>query len=189
MTWDELKSKLEGGIETQTFEVKGACDWNVKSLAKDILAMSNVQDGGTIIIGVQDGTFALQGVTQAQKDSYRIDTMKSQMMNYADPHVNFKVEIIPDTDGKEYVAITVFPFEEVPVICKSGAGGGVNVGVLYYRNKNGTVQSAPISNAYDMRDVITTATVKMMQKLKKVGLTVEGTQSVEKALNDELEGL
>lgn len=188
MTLEELESKLEGCIETQTFEVKGPCDWSVKSLAKDILAMSNVQDGGTIVIGIEDGTFTRIGVTPTQRDTYNVDTMKSQITHYADPHVNFKVEIITDTDSKEYVAITVFPFEEVPVICKKGSND-TNEGVLYYRNKNGVAQSASISNSYDMRDIITTATVKMMQKLKKVGLAVEGTTSVESILKDELEGL
>lgn len=188
MTWNELKSKLEGGIETQTFEVKGPSDWDVNFLAKDILAMSNVQDGGTIVIGIEDATFNRLGVTPVQKSSYNVDTMKSQVAHYADPHVNFKVETITDEDNKEYVAITVFPFEEVPVICKKDSRD-TNIGVLYYRNKNGVAQSARISNSYDMRDIITNATVKMMQKLKKAGLTVEGTASVEDTLNDELEGL
>lgn len=188
MTLEELKSKLEGGIETQTFEVKGPCDWNVKSLAKDILALSNVQDGGVIIIGIEDSTFKCLGVTPTQKSTYNIDTMKSQITHYADPHVNFKVDTIVDTDAKEYIAITIFPFEEVPVICKKGSID-TNVGVLYYRNKNGIVQSAPISNSYDMRDIITTATVKMMRKLKEVGLTVPDQISTEAVLNNELEGL
>lgn len=188
MTLEELKSKLEGGIETQTFEVKGPCDWNAQSLAKDILAMSNVQDGGTIVIGIEDATFTRLGVTPAQRATYNVDTMKSQITHYADPHVNFKVEVITDTDGKEYVAITVFPFEEVPIICKRDSAD-TRAGVIYHRNRNGVAQSASVSNSYDMRDIITTATVKMMQKMTKAGFTVSGIVTVEDTLNNELEGL
>ena len=45
MNTQELEAILEGGTETQKIEFKGACDWNVRSLAKDILALSNVQEG------------------------------------------------------------------------------------------------------------------------------------------------
>jgi len=31
------------GAETEKIEFKGACDWDVNSLAKDILALSNVR--------------------------------------------------------------------------------------------------------------------------------------------------
>ena len=188
MTLEDLKSKLEGGIETQTFEVKGPCDWNAQSLAKDILAMSNVQDGGTIVIGIEDVTFNCLGVTSVQRDTYNIDIMKSQITHYADPHVNFKVQVITDIDGKEYVAITVFPFEDVPVICKKDSVD-THAGVIYHRNRNGVAQSASVSNSYDMRDIITTATVKMMQKMTKAGFTVNGVVTVEDTLNSELEGL
>jgi len=192
MTLEELKSKLEGGIETQTFEVKGSCDWNAKSLAKDILAMSNVQDGGTIVIGIEDGTFTRLGVTPEQRDTYNVDIMKSQITHYADPHVNFKVNIITDTESREdvieYVAITVFPFDDVPIICKKDSYD-THAGVIYHRNRNGVAQSASVSNSYDMRDIITIATVKMMQKMKKVGLTVDRVVTVEETLNKELGGL
>ena len=188
MTLGELNSKLEGGAETQTFEVKDACDWNVVSLAKDILAMSNVQYGGDIIIGIEDGSFERKGINANQKATYNIDIMKDQLAPYADPHVNFKVNFITDKIGMEYAVITVFPFNEIPVICRKDCKD-TKAGSIYYRNNNGRVQSARVSNSYDMRDIITNATVKMMEKINKAGLTVKGATSIEDILNDELEGL
>jgi hypothetical protein len=42
---------LEAQAESQTLEFKAACNWDISRMAKDILALSNVQDGGVIIIG------------------------------------------------------------------------------------------------------------------------------------------
>jgi predicted HTH transcriptional regulator len=192
MTIEELESKLQGGTETQTFEVKGACDWNVKCLAKDILAMSNVQEGGDIVIGIEDGSFNRQGVTAAQKASYKIDIMKDQMAPYADPHVNFLVGFVTDNTGKEYIIITVLPFEETPVICGKDKSD-VHAGDIYYRKKSGRVQSSRVSNSYDMREIITNATAKMMKQLIRMGLNarevVDVATQTKKKLNDELNGL
>ena len=168
---DELESKLEGGIETQTFDVKDSCAWNVDSIVKDILAMSNVQDGGYILIGVEDGTFARHGISAAHKATYDLDIMKDQMAPYADPHTNFALEFPRDHTGLEYAVIRVFPFEEQPVICRKN-GKEVHAGVLYYRNRAGRVQSAAVSNAHDMREIITNATVKMMQSVREKGFSV-----------------
>jgi predicted HTH transcriptional regulator len=57
---NELEQWLEGGEETQSFEVKAAGPRNVKLLVKDILAMANVRDGGVILVGVEDKTFVRQ---------------------------------------------------------------------------------------------------------------------------------
>jgi len=66
---DELEQRLEGGEETQTFDIKAAMVWDVKVLVKHILAMANVRDGGVILIGVGDKTFERQGVTDKQRST------------------------------------------------------------------------------------------------------------------------
>jgi len=171
MDVDELESILEGQAETQTIEFKGACGWDVVRMAKDILALSNVQDGGVIVIGVEDGTYKRQGVDAAQMQTFNVETMRDQMAAYADPHVNFVVEYPADSVGKRYVVIRVRSFEEIPVICRKDSQD-TRAGVLYYRNKNRRIESAPISNSYDMRDVIEMATVRMMQRKQRFGYAV-----------------
>lgn len=186
MTTEELEEKLEAGVETQTLDFKRAIDWNVDCLAKDILALSNVQDGGYVIIGVDDGTFQRQGVSVQQKETYEIDIMKDQMAAFADPHVNFTVDFPQDRNGLIYVVIKVFPFEEIPVICRKN-GRDAKAGVLYYRNKNRRVESAAISNSYDMRGVIELAAIKMMQRKVGVGFMIRG--SVKQKMDEEIKGL
>jgi predicted HTH transcriptional regulator len=186
MTIEELESKLEGGAETQTFEVKGPYDWDVKSLAKDILAMSNVQEGGDLVIGIEDGSFKRHGVTAAQKATYNEDIMKDQMAAYADPHVDFHVSLVIDDAKKEYIVITVLPFEEIPVICRKD-GSDTKRGCVYYRNKSGRVQSAPVSSSYDMREIITSATAKMMKRLTRMGLNTGENISMEMRVREKLD--
>jgi predicted HTH transcriptional regulator len=147
MDTDELESILEGHAETPSVEFKGACSWDVGRLAKDILALSNVQDGGVIIIGVEDDTFKRQGVDAAQMQSFRIEVMRDQMAAFADPHVNFTLEFPCDIGGKAYVLIRVQTFEEIPVICRKDSKD-TQAGRIYYRNKNRRVESAPVSNSY-----------------------------------------
>jgi predicted HTH transcriptional regulator len=132
MDTDELESILEGHAETPSVEFKGACSWNVSWLAKDILALSNVQDGGVIIIGVEDDTFKRQGVHEAQRQSFKVEMMRDQMAAFADPHVNFVVEFPSDIGGNTYVVIRVQTFEEIPVICRKDSKE-TQAGKIYYR--------------------------------------------------------
>jgi predicted HTH transcriptional regulator len=189
MTTQELEELLEGGAETQRIEFKNPCLWDVEIFAKDILALSNVQDGGYIIIGVEEtksGTFQRKGITDGQRESFKTDIMRDQMAAFADPHTNFNVEFPKDKNGIEYAVIRVFPFEEIPVICNKDSRD-TKKAIIYYRNKNRRVESAPVSNSYDMRDIIKLATIRMMQRKIELGFTVE--PSVKKKLDEELEGL
>jgi predicted HTH transcriptional regulator len=201
MNTQELETHLQGQIELPTLDFKAASNWEVLGYAKDILAFSNVQDGGLIVIGVADGTFERQGTTQAQRDTYKIDTMRDQMTSFADPHVNFSVDFPTDNFGKQYVCIRIEPFEEIPVICRKDSAD-TRAGVIYYRNRNRRIESAAVSNSYDMREIIEVATVRMMQKKQRAGFSVDakiarredevGAKEVAEArakLNDELEGL
>jgi predicted HTH transcriptional regulator len=185
----ELERLLEGGEETQTFEVKCRMTWNVKKLARDILAMANVRDGGTIVIGVVDGTFVREGVDDATKATYNPDTMRDQLAAYADPHVRVTVHLLSDSKGTEYVAIRVHPFRELPVICKLDSND-TKAGAIYYRTTNRRPESAVINNSYDMRDLIMTAVARVREGLSRLGLQVTSTTSeFSRQLDNELGGL
>jgi predicted HTH transcriptional regulator len=188
MTTQELEEKLDGAAETSSIEFKQQHEWDVLLFAKDILAISNVRDGGYIIVGVEDQTFQRQGVTPQQRASYNIEIMRDQMTRYADPHVHITVEFPKDKNGLEYVVIRVFQFEEIPVICRiSDQRAGVRESTVYYRNTNRRVESAPVSNSYDFRTIIMSATARMMQRMREMHFTVE--DDAQSKLNKELDGL
>jgi predicted HTH transcriptional regulator len=54
MTTDEFEKLIEGATETQRIYFKKPVKWDVYLFIKDFLAMSNVQDGGWIIIGIEE---------------------------------------------------------------------------------------------------------------------------------------
>lgn len=189
MEQEELERLLEGREETQTFEVKCRMPWDVKNLARDILAMANVRDGGTILIGVVDKTFAREGVDAVTKATYKPDVMRDQLATYADPHVLVTVHFPFDSKGTEYVAIRVHPFRELPVICKCDSKD-TKAGAIYYRTTNRRPQSAAINNSYDMRDLIMTAVARVGEGLSRLGLQITSTTSdFTQQLDTELEGL
>jgi predicted HTH transcriptional regulator len=166
MTSEELEKIREGNVETQRIDFKAPCPWNIGTFAKHILAMSNVQNGGHIIIGVQEinNTFEWVGVPSEIKDTYSTDRMRDEMTIYADPHVNFSLQNIKVRD-KEFVVIEIEQFEEAPVICRTDRNGLI-AGTIYYRNRNRRAESAPVSNSADMREIILLATSQQLKKFK-----------------------
>jgi predicted HTH transcriptional regulator len=199
MNTEELELHIQGQAESPTLDFKAAMAWNVRSFAKDILAFSNVQDGGIIIVGIEDKTFNREGTDADQRNSYSVDVMRDQMAPFADPHVSFSVDYPTDKDGKQYVCIRIEPFSEIPVICRKDSPD-TRAGVVYYRNRNRRVESAAVSNSYDMREIIEVATVRMMRNKQRAGFSVvdetAATQKEEEQLararthlDNELEGL
>lgn len=188
---ERLEQRLQGGEETQSFEVKAAMAWDVKTLVKDILTMANVRDGGSILIGVVDKTFARQGVSADQRATYVVDVMRDQLTKYADPHVDISVSFPVDRRGKQYVAIRVMPFREIPVISRfSSLECGLRAATIYYRNSNRRPESAPVSNSYDMRDIITVAAMRTRQRLLNLGAEPTATEpTLQAILGEELGGL
>ncbi|MGA2332603.1 MAG: ATP-binding protein [Syntrophales bacterium] len=191
MTTKELEELLEGGIETPRIEYKGRCDWSVNLFAKGILAMANVEDGGRIIIGMEEKKgvgYERVGITKKEKSTFIYDNMRDQFASFASPHVKFSVDFACDKKGLEFAIITVDEFREVPVICiKASNAAGTKAPVIYYRNTDKKVESGPISNYHDLRDLLERSALKIRSRWKRLG--VSAPDSVQKALDDELGNL
>src|SRR5699024_8138875 len=108
MTYEQLKTLIEGQTENPSLDFKADSPLRVQRLAKDIIAMSNVRDGGLIVIGVSDGNLT----------TYNKDHMKDKLTKYTDPPVDFDLHFPSDNNGKTFVVIKVHPFKEIPVICE-----------------------------------------------------------------------
>lgn len=91
-----------------------------------------------------------------------------------------------DSNGKQYVAIKVAPFRDIPVICRRD-GADVKAGAIYYRTTNRRVESAAINNASDMRDLITTAAARMREGLRQLGVEISSpVDAFRRQLDEEL---
>lgn len=168
MNTDELEALLNGTEETDVLEFKAAVPWDRKLFVKDILALANVIDGGRIVIGVEDQTFARQGLTPEQLETYKIDEMRDGIAPYADPRVVFRLHKVKDADDRNYAVIEVSPFEDFPVICARD-GADVCEGVVYFRSRRRRPASAPVGSSSDMRDIIERAAVLSARRLQKIG--------------------
>ncbi|WP_166333003.1 AlbA family DNA-binding domain-containing protein [Sphingobacterium chungjuense] len=173
MIYEQLKSLIEGQTENPSLDFKADCSLNLRKLAKDIIAMSDVRDGGLIVMGVKERNtgFEATGVSEANLTTYNKDQMKDKLMKYADPPVDFDLHFPSDGNGKTFVVIKVHPFKEIPMICVRDWDKDLVANTIYYRNTNQRVQSAAISNAHDLRAVIEHAAIKMFQKYRDLGLT------------------
>jgi hypothetical protein len=173
MTYEQLKPLIEGQTESPSLDFKADCSLDLKRLAKDIIAMSNVRDGGLIVIGVkeQETGFEATGVADANLTTYNKDQMKDKLAKYTDPSVDFDVYFPADSNNKTFVVIKVYSFKEIPVICVRDWDKDLVANTIYYRNTNQRVQSGAVSNAHDLRAVIEHAAIKMFQKYRDLGLT------------------
>jgi predicted HTH transcriptional regulator len=168
---DELETVLEGAEETDALEFKTAMDWH-QSLIRDILAMANVQDGGRIIIGIEDGTYARIGLTDGQIATYDTETMQDRVAAFADPRVEFRTEVVSDRQGLRFVVIDVRSFATIPVICRRD-GADLNEGDIYYRSRTGRPASARVKVSADMRDIIEVAINRSRKRLARIGFNPE----------------
>lgn len=164
----EVEALLAGAEETDTLEFKGAVSWDRNLFVKDILALANVTDGGRIVVGVEDSTFARQGLTPEQEGSFNNDIMRDAIAPFADPRVLFRSEAVEDAQGLRYIIIDVSPFEDVPVICHRD-GADVRAGTIYFRSRTRRPASAPISNSSDMRDLVERAAALSALRLNRIG--------------------
>lgn len=179
-----LETLLEGASETDSVEFKGPMAWS-KSLIKDVLALANTVDGGHIIIGVEDESFARIGLTSEQVATFNSDIMRDQVAPYADPRAVFSVHSLADVAGRTYIVIAVSPFDEFPVICKRD-GHGMCAGDIYFRSRVARPASARIAHSNDMREVIEASIARRARNLKRIGLLPEVSSQ---EYDDELGGL
>lgn len=175
MNTADFQRLYEGQTESPSLDFKANMAWDYKKLTKDILAMSNLPDGGHIIIGIEErGTeFVPVGVTKKNCDSYKLDEMRDQVSKYADPMVDFTVYFPEDKEGLKYVVIKILSFKETPTLCKKTLDGELRASTIYYRNTNKRPESAAISNVNDLRDIIELAAVRLIQRRKNFGYTIQ----------------
>ncbi len=192
MDYEESKNYIEAGKEGRHLEYKRSTSWkdpNFKAtLTKSILAMSNLKDGGVIVIGVEkqkDGSYIAKGIKLEHLKSFRNeDEIKMYISNFADPYVDFSIEILQNK-GSSFVLIDVKEFEEIPVICKRNGLNHLKEGVIFIRTRRHP-ETMQIPSQTEMREIVELAIDKGTLKLKKRGYKPKGVKTHQTLLDNQL---
>jgi len=148
-------------------------------VAKAMMAMSNLRNGGVIVIGmkeIQRGVWEPDGMSAQQVTSFSHDDIAQWVNDYAVPAVQFTVEPFVSNEN-QFVIIQVREFDSVPTVCRKQqtlrGGDALKLGAIYYRS-NRKNESAPISSEEDMRELIGLAVGKGVARevrwLRELGL-------------------
>jgi len=156
--------KEERYLEYKCSMVWTSDDTKVK-IAKAMMAMSNLRNGGVIVIGMKEikrGVWEPDAMTDEQVTSFTQDDIAQWVNDYAVPAIQFTVEPF-FLDKNKFVIIQVREFDSVPTICRKPktlrGREALKNGALYYRS-NLKNESAPISSEEDMRELIAVAVGK-----------------------------
>ncbi len=158
----DLLAKSVG--EDRWHEFKGSMSWNddyVKlKITKSIMAMSNISDGGRIILGVeekQDNSLDPIGMKPSDAKSFEYDSMVDHVNAHAVPYASFALNAISDKQ-RIFIVIRVNQFVETPVLCaKDYYFEGklmLKTGDIFTRTLRGKPQSSKVMNYIDLKEII-----------------------------------
>lgn len=189
----ELIQLIHHGREERNLEYKGCVNWKAKkvqaSIIKTILAMSNITDGGVIIVGVEekDEEFLPVGLEQQDLETFTQDGVSARVNEFADPYVEITVSRVPD-QGMDFIVIQVEEFIELPVICKQDWLRGLRRGAIFTRPRR-MHETAEVSSQVEMREIIDRASEKgiryLYRRLGRAGLEVVETEERDRQLFEE----
>lgn len=146
---------LNVGTETPTLDYKESVDLSTHdgraSLAKDVIAMANV-DGGTIIIGVAEkikGQFEQVGLTKSMIESLEVTLVNKSLRPFIDPSIQIKVRMVID-QGKTFVFLQIPSAKDAPVLAKkNNPTASLYQGRIYIRNT--AAESREITSFVELR--------------------------------------
>jgi predicted HTH transcriptional regulator len=206
MNVSDVTEFVSTGGENRHQELKQSVSWKDDKtkfkITKAILAMSNIQNGGRIIIGVaeRNGKYYPEGMTESHYLSFNQDDVCDYVGKYADPYVRFRLHKIDDA-SKSFVVIKVEEFEETPVICKKyfpimNQEGEQKVplqsGDIYTRTSGSKPQSSRVMSYLDLREIVNLAIQKgvrsYIKQSNEAGLSanVIPDQTDEQKFNEQL---
>lgn len=198
MTNPEYIEWIEHGREERNIEYKGDISWGepeVKaSITKSVLAMSNIRDGGVIVIGVHENgeVYEPNGLGKANFANFKQDDVSAYINEFADPYVETTLRQI-EYKSKRFVIIQVLEFSELPVICKKDGLNNLKRGGIYTRPRR-KIESTFVPGQVEMREIIdlsvTKGIIQQRRKCKEYGYETSDIDDKNKSLfDDQLKGL
>jgi predicted HTH transcriptional regulator len=166
-TQKRVEAALGRLFESRDLDFKKSAPWvDLKSkIIKTAMAMSNIRDGGTIVIGVDESgdTWQATGILPEHLATYDPDVIASQINVYASPAIS-PILVTVDIDGKCFLAIDIPEFAQLPVICQQNGSDGLIKGTIFVR-PTGTPRTERPANAEELREVIDIAGEKSAARI------------------------
>lgn len=165
---------LDTPRETRAVELKPSTPWKdinqqheLQVIIKSILGMSNVRDGGKIILGITqnpDRTFTSTGMDKEHLKTFDQDHIYQVVRAYGNPEPRFEIRNI-EYKGNFYIVFNIQDFLYSPVICiKSGSNNGTEPLVkssIYIRTFK--PETKKVDDETEMREIINLAIDKELE--------------------------
>ena len=180
MTDQEFADILNRGRETSGVEFKGPGALSngrlVAQIVRAVLAMANRQGGGIVIIGIEDEGASINpvGLGDSELAAWTYDNVADQIARYADPGVKFDLNVRM-YNGRNFLAIEVEEFFDIPIICKRDNQPVLRRGACYVRTRR-KPETSEIPTQTEMRELLDLAISKgvssYLERARQVGLYV-----------------
>jgi len=144
-------------------------------VARAMMALANIRDGGTIVVGVPDaaGELPVGGVEAEHQPSWNQDHVADRLSTYAQPSVSFTVEV-QGHGGKQFVVISVDEFDEVPILCVRDFERVLRRGGCYVRSRR-KPESVEVATQEDMRELLDLAVEKRLRRFLRTAQAADMT--------------
>ena len=164
--------ELNKNSERRSCDYKRGLAWDDEdfqhNLIKDILGMSNLKNGGYIIIGVEKndhGIYSPNCLGKEVADSYDREKVLEASNKYADPPIDLELEGYEIEKGKYIIVLQISEFLEIPTICKKGYDRIMEQGRIYIRTTR-KIETSPSVTSSEMREILELALNKQLAKFK-----------------------
>ncbi len=194
---ERVVSALDRCQESQAVDFKESAPWAQLKwrVIRTVMAMTNLRDGGVIVIGVseREEDWNLTGIKDDDLASYDVDDIIDIANKYASPPLSLDVVRVAYTDGTQFLAIQVREFEVTPCVCKRNGPDGsksFRQGDVYIRPP-GKAQTKKVSCAEEMHDLLELAAEKRARRMIETSRRIrfESVAPEISPFEEELEGL
>lgn len=163
--------------EAQGVEFKESAAWDALKwkIIATCMGMSNLRDGGLILVGVsqRNDAWDLAGISPGHLSTFEPDTILGQLNSFASPPIEIDIVTVEYRNGRTFLAIQVREFAATPVVCrKNGPNGlGLREGDIFVRPP-GLARTSKATSATELQDMLMLAAEKRAREILEQGRRV-----------------
>lgn len=191
-----VQSAIELQKESRHVDFKQSASWSdlQPKLVKCALSMSNLRDGGIVVIGVSQSAdgFRLDGISKTHLDSFDIDDCAALINKYCSPKIDFDIVRV-EVENADVLVFEFRGMEELPVVCaKEQSDWKIRRGDIWTRPK-GVARCERVSTESETLEIVKLAAFslarKMVQDSKSIGMVSGAVDDSAKLYAQERDGL